>query len=75
MPGKRVVYNSYKIIKEWNKNSVHNNNERLRFIRRYNSYCGLLKHSKSYYIRRRMWKDIIDRSNLVNTSMNKINLI
>jgi hypothetical protein len=70
----RLRANALKVCSNWSMSECHSDEERLRLMSRYNSYSGLMKHTASYRIRRKMWRSLGDYENITNTDMNKINV-
>ena len=56
-PGKRLRSNIYKFLKEYSDSEGYLY-EVIPFISRYNSYMGFLKHTKSFQLRKYLWKSI-----------------
>ena len=71
-PGRRVRTNALLLCRKWSMNGEHTDDERLRLMTRYNSYSGLLKHTASWKIRRKMWRSLGDYEKITNINMNKI---
>jgi len=71
-PGRRVRTNALALVRGWSRRSEHTNEERARLMGRYNSYSGLLKHTVSWKIRRKMWRLLGDYNGITNINMNKI---
>lgn len=72
--GKRQRENSLALTNSWGRRGSHTHEERLRLMSRYNSYCGLLRHTASWRIRRKMWRTLLDYSAITNINMNKIKI-
>lgn len=67
--GKRIKHNSIKLVDDYNLENVE------RFVRRINSYYGLLRQGCTYNFRKKLWKDIISKEDrLKNINMIKISI-
>lgn len=56
--GSRLRKNAIGVCEDYNSKDIHTDKERVDLRNRFNSYCGLLKHTASYRIRRKMWRRI-----------------
>lgn len=72
--GKRMKYNSSKVVKRWNNKDKHTEEERKLFMIRMNSYFGLLKHYFSYRFKQKLWNNVKDKCNIICVKNNKINI-
>lgn len=72
-PGRRTIHNAISVAKWWSrlKNPAYEDKVGLRA--RINSYCGLMRHTKSYKIRRKMWRNLKNYKGII--SMNKYSKI
>lgn len=61
-PSRRTIYEAKKSIKEYNQGLIDID----KFIRKINSYYGLLRHYRSYNVRKKLFKLIDNHNNLVN---------
>lgn len=70
-PGGFTKYNAMQVIK---KRNLGLNIDEQHFISSANSYFGLLIHSNSYNFRIKMWKRIVDRTNVCFINNKKLKL-
>ena len=61
-PSRRTIYGAKKSVKEYNQGLIDID----KFIRKINSYYGLLRHYRSYNVRKKLFKSIDNHNNLVN---------
>ena len=72
--GRRTRANALAVAREWGRHSEHTSDERIKLRGRYNSYSGILKHTASWKIRRKMWRLLGDYKGITNINMNKIKI-
>lgn len=70
--GKAVRANTIRLCKRYSEHGKHTDGERKRLMTEYNSYSGLLKHTASYMVRRKMWRSLGDYDKITNINMLKI---
>ena len=73
--GKRVARNATEVVTEWSRKQRHTTEEREQLRSRLNSYMGLLRHTQSYRLRRRLWRGLGDYEGLNCVNMKKIIII
>ena len=70
--GKRMRGRAVGLCEKWSERAVHSDEERVKLRDSYNSYCGLLKHTASWRVRRKMWRRLGEYEGLVCVNMEKI---
>jgi len=70
--GRRMRTNALRLCEEWSRKENHSDDERRRLMARYNSYSGMVKHTASYRLRRKMWRTLEDYEKIYNIGMTKI---
>jgi hypothetical protein len=71
-PGKRVRHNAMRVIEWWNGKESHTADDRRRLRDRYNSYQGMMRHTRSWQFRRKMWRGLTDYEGIININNQKI---
>lgn len=67
----RTIHHLFEVIREWNTDP---STETKSYVRRINSYFGLLAHRDSYAIRWRAWKAISHKQEIYCVNMKKIRI-
>lgn len=70
--GKRIMHNAMRVIGWWNKKENHTADDRRRLRDRYNSYQGMMRHTRSWQFRRKMWRGLTDYEGIININNKKI---
>ena len=71
-PGRRVAHNAAQVVAAWSSKQRHTADERSQLRSQMNSYLGLLRHTMSYRLRRRLWRMLGDYDGLSCVNMKRI---
>lgn len=72
--GKRLVRNAMRVVEDYRQKESHTEEEREQLMRRVNSYCGLLRTSKSWKVRRKMLRGLEKHDFIIDNNYLKIQL-